>query len=274
MKENLFNLSLDPESPVPLYHQLKRLLIEAIKQNQLVPGDSIPSEHTLEENLHISRSTIRRAMSELEHEGYIYRQRGRPTIVNARPIYHGTTAIAGFSDDMRNQGCKPWSRVLNVSIILADHHLAERLKINEGEEVITAYRLRLADDKPVCTEKPYLPMAKVGPISPKDIDGEKSLYHFLRDKLNIRPASVEEVVQVITADDETADLLEIGINDPIVCLERTVYDEKTECIEYAVSLWRTDRFRYMAWRTGTAHISVLDSEIINPRSSISSNHKA
>ncbi|MBN1316797.1 MAG: GntR family transcriptional regulator [Anaerolineales bacterium] len=260
MRDKLLDQSLNPESPVPLYHQLKQLFIEAISANELKPGDSIPSEHTLEENLHISRSTVRRAMSELEHEGYIYRQRGRPTIVNARPIYHGATAIAGFSDDMRSQGCKPWSQVLGVSIILANRHLAERLKIAEGEEVITAYRLRLADDKPVCTERPYLPLAKVGPISPKDIEGEKSLYHYLRDKLNIRPASVEEVVQVMMADEETAELLKIAPNDPVVRLERTVYDEKTECIEYAVSLWRTDRFRYVAWRAGTAHIAVLEND--------------
>jgi GntR family transcriptional regulator len=259
MSEPLLDRSLDPNSPIPLYHQLKQLLVDSITSGELEPGDSLPSEHTLEDVLHVSRSTIRRAMSELEHEGYIYRQRGRPTMVSARPVYHGTTAIAGFGDDMRSQGCRPWSTVLGVSIICADEYLAERLKIEVGEEVITAHRLRLADEMPVCIERPHLPLAKVGPISPRDIEGEKSLYHYLREKLGIRPANVEEIVEVVSADDETASLLQISSKSPVVRLQRTVFDDKGECMEYAISLWRTDRFRYVAWRAGTAHIAVRNS---------------
>jgi GntR family transcriptional regulator len=260
MSNKILDRSLDPDNPIPLYRQLQQAIVDSISSGDLVPGDTIPSEHTLEEEFHVSRSTIRRAMSELEYQGHIYRQRGRPTIVSARPLYHGTTAIAGFSDDVRSQGCKPWSTVLGVSIICADEFLAERLKIGEGDEVIVARRLRLADEVPMCIETPYLPLAKVGIISPRDIEGEKSLYHYLREKLGIRPTNVEEVLEIATADDETAELLQIAPKGPVVKLQRTVYDDKGECMEYAVSLWRTDRFRYVAWRAGTAHIEVCVPE--------------
>lgn len=256
MSKKLLDYSLDQNSPVPLYHQLQQIFIESISSGELKPGDQLPSEHTLEESFHISRATIRHAMSELEREGYIYRQRGRPTLVNVRPVYHGKTAIAGFSDDVRSQGCKPWSTVLGVSIICVDSFLAERLKISAGDEVIMAHRLRLADEIPVCTEKPYLPLAKVGPISPKDIEGEKSLYQYLREKMGIRPTSVDEIVEVVTADDETASLLQIDPKSLVVRLQRTVYDDKGECMEYAISHWRTDRFKYMTWRSSSAHIAL------------------
>jgi len=197
METPLLKRSLDPDNPVPLYHQLKQLFIDAITSGELQPGDTAPSEHALEKTFHISRSTIRRAMAELEHEGYIYRQRGRPT---------------------------------------------------------------LADDRPICIENPHLPLAKVGPISPRDIEGEKSLYHFLRENLRLDPQTVEEVVEVVCADDETASLLQIPANSPVVRLQRTVYTGTGECIEYAVSLWRTDRFKYMAFRTGSSHFGVRDLE--------------
>lgn len=253
-------LQLNRKSSIPLYHQIKQMIIESIASGELQPGDPLPSENTLGNDLNVSRSTIRHTMSELEHEGYVYRQRGRPTIVSARRVYHGTTAIAGFSDDMRSQGCQPWSKVLGVSIICADAQLAKHLKIQDGEEVVTAERLRLADNQPVCIEKPSFPLAKVGPISPRDIEGEKSLYDYLRNDLGIRLENVEEVVEVIPADDRTADLLEISPRSSVVRLQRTVYDDKDECVEYAVSLWRTDRFRYVAWRTGTAHVAVRECD--------------
>ena len=264
MKTPLFKRSLDPDSPLPLYHQLKRLFIEAITSGEFQPGDTAPSEHTIERVFRTSRSTIRRAMAELEHEGYIRRQRGRPTVICAHSVYHGTTAVAGFSDDMRSQGFKPWSEVLGVSIICADAQLAEKLKIDEDDEVIVARRLRLADNRRICVEIPHLPLAKVGPISPQDLEGEKSLYQYLRERLGLYPQSVEEVVEVVQADDETASLLQIPANSPLVRLQRTVYTDTGECIEYAVSLWRTDRFRFMAWRTGSSHVEVRDLEPKQP----------
>lgn len=256
MTELFSRWSLNRDSPIPLYYQIKQLFAESIATGKLQPGEPIPSEHTLQRELLVSRSTIRRAMAELEHGGYISRQRGRPTIIRRRPIHHGTTAIAGFGDDMRSQGCKPWSKVLGISIISADAQLAARLKISVGDAVVTAHRLRFADDQPVCVEKPNLPLARVGPISPRDIEGEKSLYDYLRNKLGIRLASVEEVLEVVPVDVETAELLEISPSSCVVQLQRTVYDDKDQCVEYAVSLWRTDRFRYIAWRTETGHIAV------------------
>jgi GntR family transcriptional regulator len=260
METNLLKRSLDVNSPTPLYYQLKHLIIESMNSGELQPGSNIPSEHTLAKTYNISRSTIRRAMADLEHEGYIHRQRGRPSTVRARPVYHGATTVAGFGDDMRSQGYKPWSKVLGVNIELADAQLAAKLRINEGAEVISAYRLRLADGKPVCTERPHLPFARVGAISPKDIEGEKSLYNHLRRNLGIHPYTVEEILEVAFADDKTATLLEISPNSPVVQLQRTVFTETGECIEYALSLWRIDRFRYIARRVGSGHIAVQKSQ--------------
>jgi GntR family transcriptional regulator len=197
-------------------------------------------------------------MDGLEQEGYIYRQRGKYTTVRERPIYHGTTGVAGFSDDMRSQGLKPGSQVLGVSIICADAQLAKRLKLDEGSEVVATHRLRLADDKPVCIEWSHLPLDKVGTISPRDIEGDKSLYKFLRQNLGIHPYAVEEVVEVVCVEAEDASMLQVPDGSPVVRLQRTVYTETSECIEYAISIWRVDRFRYVALRAGSSHISVRD----------------
>jgi GntR family transcriptional regulator len=258
MAKDRLDRQLDPDSPVPLYHQVKQVIIDAINAGQLEPGDIVPSENTLVEKYRVSRTTIREAMAQLEREGYIHRQRGKYTTVSARPVYHGTSGIAGFSDDMKNQAIKPWSEVLGVSIVCADAQLARRLKIDEGEEVIAINRLRLADGKPVCIESSHLRLARVGTISPRDVDGERSLYRLLRDREGIYLQEVEEVVDVIYADEEDASLLEVPADSPVVRLQRTVYADKNECIEYAVSLWRVDRFKYVAWRSGSSHLAIRD----------------
>jgi len=266
MAKPLTTRALDPNSPIPLYHQLKQIFIELISSGELEPGDMIPSEHDLAKRYHVSRTTIRQAMAELERAGYIYRQRGKCTMVSARPIYHGTTGVAGFGDDMRSQGIKPWSEVLGIQVVCADEELAARLKVKEGDDVLVAHRLRLADGKPACIEHSHLPLAKVGVISPRDIRGENSLYALLRERLGIHPHAVEEVVEVVYADAEEASLLKIPNNSPVVRLQRTVYSETNECIEYAISIWRADRFKYVAWRTGSSHLAIRDLETLHSNS--------
>jgi GntR family transcriptional regulator len=57
---------------LPLYAQLKEQIIAAIARDDLAPGDQIPSQRALCEAYHMSHMTVRRAISELLHEGVIY----------------------------------------------------------------------------------------------------------------------------------------------------------------------------------------------------------
>lgn len=247
---------LDAHSLLPLYHQLKQIIIAMIESGELGPGDVVPSEHVLEKAYGVSRTTIGRAMDDLEREGYISRQRGRGTLVSIRPVYHGTTGVAGFSDDMSSQGITPSSKVLSVTIVCADEKLAQSLHCTPGADVLVVHRVRLADGKPACIELNHLPVAQVGMLSPADLEGEKSLYTHFRERLGINPQAAEEVLEIAYATAEEAKLLRIPVSSAVVRLQRTVFAPNNACIEYSVSTWRSDRFRYVAWRSGSSRLSV------------------
>src|SRR5919197_6215886 len=74
--------ALDPGKPIPLYFQLKTLLLEAIISGRFGPSDRLPTEHELCAQLGISRTPVNRALSELAEEGVIVRWRRRGTFVN------------------------------------------------------------------------------------------------------------------------------------------------------------------------------------------------
>ena len=70
-------MSIDPSQPIPLYFQLKTLLLEEIIE-RLYDGDGrLPTEHELCERFRISRTPVSRALSELAEEGVILRHRRR-----------------------------------------------------------------------------------------------------------------------------------------------------------------------------------------------------
>jgi DNA-binding GntR family transcriptional regulator len=78
--------SLDRQSFVPLYQQIKDLLVERIEHGELVVGDVIPSEARLGAAFEVSRLTVRQALYELRVEGYVIREKGRGTFVRGSAV--------------------------------------------------------------------------------------------------------------------------------------------------------------------------------------------
>lgn len=75
-------MPIDPQRPIPLYFQLKTLLLQEMASGRYGPGDRLPTEHELCKRFAISRTPVTRALSELADEGVVLRHRGRGTFVN------------------------------------------------------------------------------------------------------------------------------------------------------------------------------------------------
>jgi multiple sugar transport system substrate-binding protein len=75
-------MAIDPQLPIPLYFQLKTLLLEEILSGQYGPDRRLPTEHELCDRFEISRTPVTRALSELADEGVILRHRRRGSFVN------------------------------------------------------------------------------------------------------------------------------------------------------------------------------------------------
>lgn len=74
-------MMLDKTSNLPLYMQLRNIIIEKIKAGELKRGSPIPTEQELCSTYGISRFPVRQAMEALVMDGYLTRTRGRGTYV-------------------------------------------------------------------------------------------------------------------------------------------------------------------------------------------------
>src|SRR5215207_1373195 len=75
------HIEISHESVIPLHEQLLNQLRQLILSKRWQPGYRIPSETELQEQLKISRSTVRQALRNAEIEGLIERVPGRGTFV-------------------------------------------------------------------------------------------------------------------------------------------------------------------------------------------------
>ena len=94
---------LDSESPLPLYHQLRSLLLKRITSGEFLPGERIPTEHELCDAYGVSRTTAGQALSLLVEEGVVERARRRGTIVAPtwRSTPEGSVLRMVMSDQVR-----------------------------------------------------------------------------------------------------------------------------------------------------------------------------
>src|SRR6202020_1886987 len=74
--------TIDRRSPMPLYFQLARLLIDDINSGRWQAGERLPSESEICERYGVSRATVRQALLRLENEGMIQRLKGRGTFIS------------------------------------------------------------------------------------------------------------------------------------------------------------------------------------------------
>ena len=161
---------LQRSSPLPLYHQLKQLLADRIQRGEWKPGDLVPGEHELQDTFHLSRTTVRQAMQELEREGFVTRHRGRGTFVARPRAVHSPEPQASVSDFLLAQGIKPGWRVLTSGSEPAPLDVAARLQIDPGALAFCSRRLRLAGDAPLDHLEARAPTALLPHTEPPILD--------------------------------------------------------------------------------------------------------
>ena len=93
---------LDKDIPIPLYFQLKEIILKQIRDGTYQVEDAIPTEKELSEMYNISRTTVRQAITELVQEGWLYRVKSKGTFVRTPKISQSfIQAIGSFNDQIR-----------------------------------------------------------------------------------------------------------------------------------------------------------------------------
>jgi GntR family transcriptional regulator len=226
---------------VPKYFQVKGEILALI--TDLVPGTAVPTERELAERFGTSRTTVRQAIAELVVEGRLERTQGRGTFV-AKPKLMQVRQLTSFSRDLQAQGARPGSVLLRLSEEPADEDVAAHLELAPGSPIHLVERLRTAGNETIAHETAHLP----GPLP--NLSGELalrgSLYVTLDEAYGIVLASVEDIVETALADPVEAHLLGVDTGLPILLVHRTGRDASGRPVEWTRSVFRGDRFRFVA----------------------------
>ena len=234
--------SLNRRLPVPLYQQLEDAIRRDIESGRWQPGDRLPTEDEWIRRYRVSKITVRQALADLVHLGYIRREQGRGTFVQRPPLDEGPRELTSFSDEMRSHGLTATSRVLEQSVVAAPPEVAAALRIEDAVPVFRLRRLRLADGTPMGLQTAYLPMALLAGIDRLSF-AESSLYHVLADRYALHAAGARETHQAVLVTRDEAALLKVPAGSPGLSAERLTTLADGQPLEYVRSIMRGDRYR-------------------------------
>lgn len=235
--------NIDRNSPIPLYYQLKTILLNKIREGEWHVGDLLPSENQLQENYDISRTTVRQTLSELVTEGYLVRKRGLGTFITEPKVTYDPSKQFELNEYTKAQGITLHWEFKDVGDYPADETIASALEIREGSNVLRIRRLRMADNRVIGYHLAYIPKTNQKYIDEAHYSEGQSL-----DYLKLYPAltecHIQRTLEASIVEQLDMDWLEAAPNTPILQMERIVYANDNVPIEFLVARFRGDRFKY------------------------------
>jgi GntR family transcriptional regulator len=236
-------MTINRNSSVPLYYQLKQIILEMIREQELNPGDRLPTEEELQKEYTLSRTTVRRALHELELEGRVKRVRRRGTIVTRPQIVHRPElSYHPFNEHLATSSALGW-KVLFAGTVPAPPDVAKRLKIESGTETFHLRRLHLVEDEIIGYHEAY-----VSPNFNEAIEEtrmtESGTLQYLDGEGHLSGSLADRVIQAVSADEQLSDLLQVEVGAPLLKVVRLVYDEDENPIEDLTAYFRGDHFIY------------------------------
>jgi GntR family transcriptional regulator len=233
---------LNRDLPVPLYHQVKTLILREIEAGRWRPEDQLPTEGELAERFKVSKITVRQALRDLADLGYIRREQGRGTFVQRPPVILGPRELTSFTGEMRGHGMRATSEVLEQDTIPAAPDIAAMLGIDGEDEVFRLKRLRLADGEPMGVQTAFIPAELVPGISHINFVNE-SLYDVLGTRYNLYPSSAQETHIAFAVGSDDARLLHLVPGSAVMAAERVSRLADGRALEYVQSVMRGDRYK-------------------------------
>jgi len=237
-------LRVDPDSPIPIYYQIREQLRQRILSGSLKPGDPLPTEAQICAECGVSRMTARQALGQLASEGLIVRRRGRGSFV-APPtatFREDSPALLSYTAFVGQLGLQAGARVRRQHVVPASGQAAAQLQLPEGEPVIEIVRVRLIDGEAMSLETSHLPQRLFPTLVQLDLT-DRSLYRVLEETFGVTPTHAQDTTELAAAGELEAQELGLRPGVPVVLSTRVTYTAQDLPIVFPQTVHRGDRFR-------------------------------
>jgi GntR family transcriptional regulator len=237
-------VSLEPNSVVPLYEQVRETIRQEILKGDLKPRQKLLTEGEYVARYKVSIITIRRAIAELVKEGLVEKKQGKGIFVSA-PKYQKnfSNRAMSFTETCIANGLKAGAKLLKAEMAVPAPEILECLGLPEQTKTVHIVRLRLADDIPCVVEDNNFPpeFSWLLAINLENM----SLYRLLREDRGIDIVPGPLTLKIIRADKAISEILRVPRNTPLLRTDGLVFRINGEALNSCVQIGYGEDFDFI-----------------------------
>lgn len=188
------------------------------------PGDKLPRDEDIAQELGCARSTVHRAMQDLSQIGLVERKRKGGTHVLSDPVTRATFDIPITRLEIENRGSKYDYQLISRTIEQTPSPVMARFGIQRAQEMLRVKALHLADNLPYVFEDRWIDVRSTPEILEVDLIRENANEWLVRNKPYSR---VDVRFSAISAAGESAEHLATAAGSALFVIERTTWTGAT-----------------------------------------------
>ena len=241
----------------PLYQSAAEELAEIIAHTP--PGDRLPSEPKLSEQLGVSRATLREAMRLFEERGLILRQQGVGTTVVEMPqvIDSGLEVLESLETLSSRMGVEVAMGDSEISLRPPQAGERDLFGVPSHARVLDIKRTMLAEMRPVAYLVDVLPE---GLFPQQDLEARftGSVLDLLLERNQPTLSHAKTEITAVSASPEIAHHLNIQRGDVLLCFKGIIYDDSGNVVNRSESYFLPWTFRFHVLRRFDDVLNVVE----------------
>ena len=238
---------ITPVKPVQISISVSQRLHDQLGQMIAAtnPGERLPSEPTLAEQLGVSRATLREAMRTFETQGIIRRKQGSGTYVNLPPkvLETGLEVLESIESIAQRSGLSVEVGELNIQHRLAREDECKSLEMESCKEIVQVSRVISAENRAVAYLIDVLP-AEI--LDPNELSNgfHGSILDLLlqRGKPDLYISRTE--INAVPATSLVARALGIQRGDVLLCFTADLFSTSGQIVDHSFSYFLPGYFRF------------------------------
>jgi DNA-binding GntR family transcriptional regulator len=226
----------------PFYRTVQQQIKNQIISGHIKEGDVLPSENSLADKYHITRTTIRHALDELVKEGYIQKKKGKGSIVT---LPNRTLGIFSFLNlPGANSFIDPVKLIFIKKPQLTDWDDYFFFPISSEEKeagCIYFKRIFVLGDEPIMLEYTFLANLGLLSLTEKPFVNN-SLLETLNSVHMIEITSLHQELKAIPTDKSLSKTFNIKKGKPLIQVQQQYHTNRKNLTIYSRVIYNTERF--------------------------------
>ena len=230
------------------YEQLFKDLEHDITSGIYQAGDYLPTENELTQTYHMSRDTIRKALSLLAEAGLIQKIHGSGSqVIKHEQIDFPVSQLTSYKELVDAHHINSKTNVIAIDKLIVDEKLAALTAVKKNNLVWRIIRQRVVDGTASVLDIDYLDK-KIVPNMTREI-AEQSIYDYLENQLHLIIAFAQKEITIDQLTDRDKLLLDIGAEHHVVSVKSKVYLDNKHQLQYTESRHKLEKFRFVDFAT-------------------------